>query len=230
MSRVDRAVLQRDGVRLRAREEGLGHLLLSDEVLAGSLAAILAQRVRGEPVWVFGYGSLVWSPMLDFAEQRVARIRGWHRGFYLWSKVNRGTPQQPGLVLALDRGGACNGVAYRLDDAVLEHELALLWRREMLMGTYVPRWVRATTPAGVVRAIAFVIDRSKPTYAGRIPDEEIVRVVAAAHGQYGPCADYLVGTAEGLARHGIADPRLMRLRRLLEAAMGEVRTGTPTKP
>ncbi len=217
MSKVDRAFLQRDGVRERARNEGLGHLLLTDDMLAQSLAAMLAARAPGEPVWVFGYGSLIWSPMLEFAEQRVARIGGYHRGFYLWSKVNRGTPERPGLVLGLDRGGSCGGVAYRVDEQCVENELALLWRREMLMGTYVPRWVRATTSDGNVRAIAFVVDRSKPGYAGRLSDAQIVRVVGGAHGQYGSCADYLRNTAEGLARHGIADLRLARLRRLLEA-------------
>jgi cation transport protein ChaC len=224
MSKVDRAVLQRDGVRERVRADGHGHLLMPDEAVAASLASMLSARSAGEPVWVFGYGSLIWSPMLRFAEQRVARIRGYHRGFYLWSKVNRGTPDVPGLVLGLDRGGACAGVAYRIDEDGLEHELALLWRREMLMGTYVPRWVKAQTPNGAVRAIAFVVDRSKPGYAGRLHEDEIVGVVARAHGQYGSCAEYLVSTVEGLQRHGIADTRMLRLRRMLDA----LRIDTPT--
>lgn len=219
MGRVDRDTLLRDGVRERVRADGHGHLLMADEAVEASLAAMLSRRTPDEPVWVFGYGSLIWSPMLHFAEQRVAQVRGYHRGFYLWSKVNRGTPQQPGLVLGLDRGGACGGVAYRIDETLIAQELALLWRREMLMGTYVPRWVHAQTPSGPVRAIAFVVDRSKPGYAGRLSDEEIVRVVASAHGQYGSCADYLLSTAEGLARHGITDSRLTRLRRLLQASV-----------
>ena len=216
MSGVDRETLLRDGVRARVRADGNGHLLLPDEAVEASLTAMLTQRSPSAPVWVFGYGSLIWSPMLQFAEQRVAHVRGYHRGFYLWSKVNRGTPDRPGLVLGLDRGGVCGGVAYRIDEVLVARELALLWRREMLMGTYLPRWVHANTDAGPVRAIAFVVDRSKPGYAGRLTDDEIVRVVSTAQGQYGSCADYLLSTAEALARHGIADSRLNRLRRLLD--------------
>ena len=104
MSKVDRSVLQRDGVRNAVREAGYGHLLLSEEHLTRSLAAILATRPSRQPVWVFGYGSLIWSPTLHFAERHIARAHGYHRGFYLWSKVNRGTPEKPGLVLGLDRG------------------------------------------------------------------------------------------------------------------------------
>jgi len=130
--------------------------------------------------------------------------------------------------LGLDRGGACAGLAYRIDEDDLQHELALLWRREMLMGTYVPRWVQAHTPEGGVRAIAFVVDRSKPGYAGRLQEDQIVSVVARAHGQYGSCAEYLVSTVEGLKRHGIADARMQRLRRLLEAQLATLRSDTPT--
>ncbi|MGH8630995.1 MAG: gamma-glutamylcyclotransferase [Burkholderiales bacterium] len=143
--KVDRLFLEEDGVRRAVREAGYGHLLLSDEALAQSLASILAQRPERAPVWVFGYGSLIWSPMMRFEEKRVARLRGYHRGFYLWSRINRGTPQRPGLVLGLDRGGSCGGMAYRLHESRFEDELALLWRREMPIGTYTPRWVRLET-------------------------------------------------------------------------------------
>lgn len=213
--KIDRSFLEQDGVRRAVREAGYGHLLLSDEALAESLAAILARRQRGAPVWVFGYGSLIWSPMMHFAEKRVARLRGYHRGFYLWSKINRGTPQRPGLVLGLDRGGSCGGMAYRLHDERLESELSLLWRREMLLGTYMPRWVRLETSSGAVRGIAFVVDRSKPGYAGRLSDHQIVTTALQACGHFGSCADYLMQTARSLEKHGIADRRLTRLAEML---------------
>ncbi|MEO8009481.1 MAG: gamma-glutamylcyclotransferase, partial [Betaproteobacteria bacterium] len=104
-SKVDRSVLEKDGVRQAVRNAGYGHLLMSDEDVAASLAAILATHPKGKPIWVFGYGSLIWSPLMEFAERRPARIHGYHRGFYLWSKVNRGSPEEPGLVLGLDAGG-----------------------------------------------------------------------------------------------------------------------------
>ena len=202
-------------MRNAVREAGFGHLLLSDEVLAASLARTLAGRAAHVPVWVFGYGSLVWSPTFHFAERRVARVRGYYRGFYLWSKVNRGSPEVPGLVLGLDRGGSCGGIAFRLDEATVERELALLWRREMVLGTYMPRWITADTEDGNVRAVAFVVDRSKPGYAGRLSDEEIVATALRAHGHFGACADYLVSTAASLEQHGIADRRLSRLAKVL---------------
>ena len=202
-------------MRNAVREAGFGHLLLSDEVLAASLARTLAGRAAHVPVWVFGYGSLVWSPTFHFAERRVARVRGYHRGFYLWSKVNRGSPEVPGLVLGLDRGGSCGGIAFRLDEASVQAELALLWRREMVLGTYMPRWISADTGDGIVRAVAFVVDRSKPGYAGRLSDEDIVATALRAHGHFGACADYLVSTAASLEQHGIADRRLSRLAKVL---------------
>jgi cation transport protein ChaC len=207
--------LQDDAVRKAVRDAGFGHLLLSDEQLAQSLELTLARRVAGQPIWVFGYGSLIWSPMFEYAERRVARLRGYHRGFYLWSRINRGSPDVPGLVLGLDRGGSCGGIAYRLAEASLMDELTLLWRREMLTGTYQPRWTSVETHSGIVRAIAFVVDRRKPGYAGRLTDQQILAVVARARGHYGSCIDYLRETARSLEHHGIADRRLSRLAGLI---------------
>lgn len=218
MTKVDRSYLQKDGVRNAVRDSGHGHLLMPDEEVARSLAATMATHPHGEPVWVFGYGSLVWNPLMDYAERQPARVRGYHRGFYIWSKVNRGSPEVPGLVLALDSGGSCRGVAYRLRRESLADDLTLLWRREMVAGTYMPRWVQAETGAGRVRAITFVVNRARPGYTGRLSDEQIVAIAARAVGHYGSCADYLLQTAASLDAHGIADPRLNRLARMLAGA------------
>lgn len=220
MSKVDRTYLQKDGVRNAVRESGHGHLLLPDEEVARSLAATMAMHPQGEPVWVFGYGSLVWNPLMDYAERRPARVHGYHRGFYIWSKVNRGSPEVPGLVLALDSGGCCRGVVYRLHGKSLAEDLWLLWRREMVAGTYMPRWVNAETGAGRVRAIAFVVNRTRPGYTGRLSDEQIVAIAARAVGHYGSCADYLLQTAASLDAQGIGDPRLNRLARMLAQQRG----------
>lgn len=217
-SKVDRSVLQADGVRAAMRAAGHGHLLMPDDAVDASLAATMALHPSGAPLWIFGYGSLIWNPLFEFAERRVARIHGVHRGFYLWSQVNRGTPETPGLVLALDRGGQCGGVAYRMDSATLEEDLRLLWRREMVLGAYRPRWFTVGTDLGPIRAVAFVVERRHPAYAGRLADEEIVNVALRAHGHYGACADYLLETADALATHGIADRHLARLARRLRAA------------
>jgi cation transport protein ChaC len=219
-AKVDRAVLEKDGVRQAVRDAGHGHLLLSDEDVAASLAATLKKHPAGQPIWVFGYGSLIWNPLIEFAERRRARVRGYHRGFYIWSKINRGTPEVPGLVLALDSGGSCQGMAYRMHDDKFEAELAILWRREMVAGTYMPKWISVDLGDTTVRAIAFVVNRTKPGYAGRLEDEQIVSIARRAHGAYGSCADYLINTAQSLETAGIADPRLSRLAKLVEQAGG----------
>jgi len=214
-SKVDRSMLERDGVRQAVRDAGHGHLLMSDADVAASLAATLASHPKGAPFWVFGYGSLIWNPLMEYAERRWARVRGWHRGFYIWSKVNRGTPEVPGLVLALDRGGSCHGVAYRLNDDRLMDELGILWRREMVAGTYMPKWIHADVGDATVRAVAFVVNRAKPGYAGRLEDERIVSIALQAHGAYGSCADYLMQTAGSLEAQGVPDARLSRLAKLV---------------
>lgn len=215
MSKVDRSVLQRDGVRAAVRAAGNAHLLMSDAEVARSLAGIMAGHAADSPVWVFGYGSLIWNPLMEYAERQTAYVHGYHRGFYVWSKVNRGSPETPGLVLGLDRGGCCHGVAYRLHSASLREDLELLWRREMIGGTYMPRWVNAELGDRHVRAIAFTVNRSKPGYTGRMSDEQIIEVAAHAVGHYGSCADYLTQTARSLEAQGLPDRRLSRLARML---------------
>jgi cation transport protein ChaC len=214
---VSRTTLERDGIRAAVRNAGHGSLLRSDAELEHSLSVSLAQRNCEGPVWVFGYGSLIWNPLMRFAERRLAKVRGYHRGFYLWSKINRGSPERPGLVLALDRGGSCGGVAYRLHADHVAEEFKLLWRREMIAAAYLPRWVDAHTDSGVVKALTFVIDRNTPGYTGRLSDEDIVATAIGAHGHYGSCADYLLQTATSLEQHGISDQRMRRLARLLLA-------------
>lgn len=191
----------------------------TDAQLERSLACTLAQMPAGD-VWVFAYGSLIWNPLFPFADRRLARVYGLHRSFCLWSRIGRGTPQRPGLVLGLDRGGSCAGLAYRIAAAHVHDELKLLWRREMVTGSYLPTWVRARTPRGSVPAIAFVMNRRSPAYAGRLATPETARCIAGAAGLHGPCADYLVRTLSGLREHGIEDCALAEVERALAALAG----------
>ncbi|NIO43321.1 MAG: gamma-glutamylcyclotransferase [Burkholderiales bacterium] len=214
---IKRTALEQDRIRNAVRDAGHGGMLVSDEQLEYSLRSALEKRSPDQPVWVFGYGSLMWNPLMRFAERRVAKVRGYHRGFYLWSKINRGSPDKPGLVLALDRGGSCGGIAYRLHDEHLLEEFKLLWRREMLAPAYLARWVDARMESGAVKALTFVADRATSDYTGRLSDEDIIRVAVGAHGHYGSCADYLLRTAKSLEQHGIYDQRMRRLARLLMA-------------
>jgi cation transport protein ChaC len=195
--------------------------LLSEDELEASLQAALASSHREPDVWLFAYGSLIWNPVLEFDERVVATAHGWHRSFCLWSRVNRGTPERPGLVLGLDRGGRCTGVAYRIPERVAEQELRLLWRREMLLGSYGPRWIHVTHGKRALRAMAFVVHRSRSGYAGRLPAEAIVERLIHARGAIGTGLDYLRQTIDGLAAFGIRDPNLMHLDGLARARLGE---------
>src|SRR5215472_13597169 len=106
---------------------------------------VVALRDSAAPVWIFAYGSLMWNPEMRFAERRLARVHGYHRSFCLYSPEYRGTRERPGLVLGLDRGGSCRGIAYRLAAASLAEEIDRLWVREMTGGVYALRRVRAAT-------------------------------------------------------------------------------------
>jgi len=182
-----------------------------------SMRAALAHCAPGEDVWIYGYGSLIWRPEFAFAEARRARLYGYHRALCLWSRVNRGTPDCPGLVFGLDRGGACRGMAYRLRAANVAEVFPALWHREMSTGAYLPRWLACDTDAGKIRALVFVMDRSNSGYAGVLPDQDILAIVRRASGRYGPCTDYVLATAQALHAAGIRDARLDAIARGLTA-------------
>ena len=189
-----------------------GTPIRSDAELEASLDATLAGHDPAADLWLFGYGSLIWNPAFVFAEQVPAFVRGYHRRYCLWMPMGRGTPERPGLMLALDRGGGCRGVAFRIP-APARAELLLVWRREMLGGAYLARWVCAETPHGVVPAVTFVVDRSYVRYAGHLSDDEVAARIATARGPLGSCADYLRRTTEKLAEMGFKDRGLERVRR-----------------
>ena len=184
----------------------------SDEEIAESRRAVLAELEPGADMWVFGYGSLIWNPAFHFAERRVGITHGFHRRYCLWSMIGRGTKENPGLMLGLDHGGSCHGVAYRITPGEVESELDVLWRREMIGGAYVPRWLTVRTGDRPVRALGFVINHEHPRYTGRLSSETIAGTIAAAFGPLGACAEYLLNTVDHLEELGIADHHLARLR------------------
>jgi len=205
----------RDGSLIRAarRRAPPGTTLLTDAEIEASLDETLASLPPGEDAWLFGYGSLMWNPAIRFAERLPARVRGWHRRYCLWLPIGRGTPDNPGLMLALDRGGRCAGVAFRIRAAEARAELLLVWRREMFTGAYAARWVRAETGQGAVRAVTFIANRRHPRYAGRLDEAEIAARIAVAAGPLGSCATYLCETIAALDALGLNDRGLERLQR-----------------
>jgi len=180
-----------------------------------SMREALAHCPPGQDVWIYGYGSLIWRPEFDFAEARRARLYGYHRALCLWSRVNRGTPECPGLVFGLDRGGACCGMAYRLPADSVSDVFPALWHREMSTGAYLPRWLWCDTAAGKIRALVFVMDRANVGYAGALPQDEMLAIVRRASGRYGPCTEYVTATAQALRAAGIRDARLDAIARAL---------------
>ncbi len=184
----------------------------SDAQLQRSLDEILVRAPRGD-VWIFAYGSLIWNPLFPVAEERVARVHGLHRSFCIWSRLGRGSPERPGLVLGLRRGGVCTGVVLRLEERHVREELALVWRREMVTGAYRPTWIRARTGQGLVDAIAFVADPNGEAFAGKLSEDRIAEVLSTGAGFLGTCSEYLAQTTAGLAARGITDDGLRRLAR-----------------
>ena len=173
--------------------------------------AIAALRTGTEPVWVFAYGSLMWHPDFAFAEARPAFLYGYHRSFCLYSRDYRGTPERPGLVLGLDRGGSCRGIAYRLPPGRIGESLDRIWAREMTGRVYEMRRVALTTSQGRIGGHACVVRRQSPDYAGRLSVDEMARLLAAAVGGRGTGRDYLANTVRHLEELGISDGLLHRI-------------------
>ncbi len=163
-----------------------------------------------DQMWVFGYGSLIWNPGFPVSETRIARATGWHRSFCMRSIHHRGTVEDPGLVLALDRAGgaACDGVAFAVAQGAEEETLAVLRERELISSAYLETSLPLTTAGGEIQALAYVIDPHHVQYCGGLALEEQAQIIARATGGRGPNRDYLWSTAQHLADLGIADPDL----------------------
>ena len=162
------------------------------------------------PLWVFGYGSLIWNPGFPVAELRIARISGWHRSFCMRSIHHRGTVEEPGLVLALDRaeGACCTGVVLRVAPGEEEPTLAALRERELVSSAYLERVLPVATEDGALQALTYVIDPDHDQYCGGLPLAQQARIIAGASGGRGPNREYLWSTMAHLAELGIGDPEL----------------------
>jgi cation transport protein ChaC len=194
---------------------------------APMLEQLRAQWGGRHDLWVFGYASLIWRPEFEAVERRDAVVHGWHRALRMRSRVNRGTPELPGLVFALLPGGCCRGVVFRLHRDRAHHELDRLWAREMPTGVYDPRWLPCRTPQGVVQGLAFTLSRRSEACLPRLPDEQMVQVLRHARGRYGTTLEYLAETADALAAQGVRDREIERLMRLArrEGLVGRPESG-----
>ncbi len=164
-----------------------------------------------EDLWVFGYGSLMWRPGFDFLERVPARLIGLHRALCVYSFVHRGTPEQPGLVLGLDRGGMCRGIAFRVAAAARAKTIAYLRAREQVTTVYLETMRRIELEEEKrrqVRALCFIVDRSHVQYAGRLTLSECLHHVRQSHGRSGPNRDYVLEAVQSLEALGYRETEL----------------------
>ncbi len=194
---------------------------MPDDISANDLArrkrAFLDSIVIESDIWVFAYGSLMWDPGFAHAESCTALLHGWHRSFCVYSHRYRGTPDRPGLVLGLDRGGSCRGIAYRVARARARETLGYLWDREMVLGVYRPRLVYPRRASERLACHAFTVERDHRQYAGGLHVDEMVRLILQGVGKGGHNRDYLANTVRHLDLLGITDGPLHRLHALVEA-------------
>ena len=195
-----------------------------DFLLVGhQMAAIVhpeAENSKGD-LWVFGYGSLMWRPGFEYLEEVPARLIGEHRALCVYSFVHRGTPEKPGLVLGLDRGGACRGVAFRIAEKNRAETVTNLRAREQVTSVYreVMRSVWLEDDARQrVSALTYVVDRGHVQYAGRLSMAEQLRHVLQGHGQSGVNRDYVLATVKAIEAEGFRDAQLHQLALMLHDA------------
>jgi cation transport protein ChaC len=215
-------VITREGLRdgsmlARVRANLLpGMTMRSDAEIEASLDTTLATHDPAQDIWLFAYGSLIWNPAIHTIGHRPALLRGWHRRFCFWLRMGRGSPEQPGLMLGLVGGGACQGIAWRIAAAEARNELLLVWRREMFGRAYLARWVNLATKDGTIRAVTFVANTEHDGYVATLNDEAVASYLATASGALGTCRDYLHQTVAHLHALHLHDRRLERLERLVE--------------
>ena len=211
---LTRESIRSSRIRDMIRARGEDHVLSDQELIDTRLDMFPGRRIDSD-VWVFGYGSLIWNPVFHYVEKRAGIVHGYHRRFCMWTNLGRGSDEAPGLMLGLDRGGSCRGMAFRIAAEVADEELDLIWNREMMSDTYRPTWMTVRTETGPVRAISFVMRRDHRRYIGPMGDDEAAASIAKASGFLGPCREYRFNTVDHLEELGIPDKGLTRLRNLV---------------
>lgn len=193
----------------------------TEEDHQADVSEILSTRPQGNDLWLFAYGSLLWKPAFEHLDEVSAVAVGWHRAFCMKIRSLRGTPEQPGLMMALDHGGKCKGIAVKLSAADLETQIYRLVQREMPVKrtdgvpVHTARWIRVQIGDRSVPALSYVINRKGPSYTGRMTLSEVADVLSSSCGHAGSCADYLYQTVTQLQARGIHDSNLWHLQELV---------------
>jgi cation transport protein ChaC len=208
-----------------------GFLALTEQDHDERCEALLASHPRGEDLWLFAYGSLIWKPACEVDGQHHALLRGWHRKFCLHLVRYRGSPDCPGLMMALDHGGSCRGVIQRIPGKHVRERLGQLLRRETSVkpASNMPLWVTVEADGRKRRAIAFTINRKGSNYAGPRTLEETADILAKACGHWGTGAEYLMHTVAHLEELGIHDRYLWRLQEMVAQRIRQGANGQLSK-
>lgn len=213
-----------DELDLQAAEEGWSPGWRMDHDAREANRQTVLQGRFGQDLWAFAYGSLIWDPGVHVAEYRYATLNGWQRSFCMELEGGRGTPERPGLMAALDKGGKCDGVAIRIAGPLVDEETAYMWRREMFSGSYIPTFLQVDTPQGPLEALSFLIDPENHRYRPNLSEADAAGMIAHAEGTLGPNFDYLDALVRHLDELGLEDARMQRLHAL---AVAERRSHAP---
>lgn len=209
---LSRDSLSDDSFRQKIVDEAPDHVeLMDDAAFEASRQDILARAAELPEFWVFGYGSLIWNPIIEIADAKPARLHGYARRFCVWAPVGRGSPDCQGLWLGLDAGGNCEGVALRVDNAKRDAETLILWRREMIGGVYRPELLPVEIGGESKPCLVFLANSEHPRYADHVARQAKVEAIARAQGSMGTCREYLYALDERLSAHGLGDPYISDL-------------------
>jgi glutathione-specific gamma-glutamylcyclotransferase len=211
----------------RARQRGMAPgWRLGDEQLEATRRALLGATIAARrDIWIYGYGSLMWDPGFHFSEVRLAHLHGYQRRFTYWTRIARGSPERPALMLTLEKQAddtcCCTGLAFRISADLAEVESAMLWRREMLRNGYCPTLVPVDTPQGPLSALVFACNHAHDDYAGEMPLDDTAAIIAVAAGAIGSNREYLQRMAAQLETLQIRDPYVEQLWCAVRARCGE---------
>ncbi|WP_425045209.1 gamma-glutamylcyclotransferase [Primorskyibacter sp. S87] len=210
-----------DELDVQAKEEGWpAGWRMDHDAREENRQQVLAGRMLSD-LWVFAYGSLIWDPAVQVDEYRYGSLNGWHRSFCMRLNGGRGSHEKPGLMAALDEGGYCDGVVFRIPAALVDAETRFMWRREMFSGSYCPIFQSVETPQGEVDALTFVMDRDSHLYLPDLAEEVAARMIANAEGALGPNFHYLDTLVRHLDELGITDDNMHRLYAIATACRTE---------
>ena len=214
---ITRESLLDDGVRVRLEQQYKSLPFLTAEQQQESLAQCLSQWCGEQAVYVFAYGSLIWNPAIHCEAVGTGRLFGRHRRMAIRSMFGCGTPERPGLMLTLLPGGCCDGVVLKIESSRAVEELSLLWRREMISGSYRPRWLPVRSKQGVLSCLVFDHNPNHPSFIGPMTFEKEVEILSQASGPLGPNKDYIYQTVQALNHWQLRDARMSRLEKALRA-------------